>query len=1096
MERTTAPLGLHPATATPEAEASILDVLIVEDDAAHAEALRRSLTAGQDPIRVRIADSLAAFRTAHAEGTPDIVLMDINLPDGRAMDTLVTPAEAGEFPVLIMTSQGDESTAVEAMKAGAIDFVVKSPESFGRITRIVDRALREWHLLRERAAARNALRERDTLFRLLTENSGEAILLTEPDGRILSANPEACRVFGYSEAELMQIGRSGLLDPADPRLAAAMAERNATGRFKGELSMRRKNGETFEAGLSSTLFEDGNGQQRSSLILRDLTVQKDAERTLRASEGWLRHIVENLPAGAVLVHDGLVVLNREAERIVGYADAEIGTLERWFRLLYAECADEVRAQYDSDRIEGFALARTRQLRRKDGALRWVSFSSVTSTRAEFWVLQDRTDEMLAESALRESEQRFRIAANAAPAMIWMSGKDGEFTFVNQGWIDFTGRAMHDELGHGWENSLHEADAERARATYREALAAQTPYTMRFRMRRHDGSYRWVEDRGVPRRDSDGRMIGYIGVTMDVNEAQHTEEELRIAAAAFETREAMFVAGFDGRLLRANSAFAAITGLDAASLPGSGLEILAADRFDAGFYRALWRSVVDKGYWHGEILCRRADGEIFPASLIVSAVASLAGDVTHIVGSLHDVSERRAAEEEIRRLAFYDPLTRLPNRRLLQDRMQHAFAASARHGHYGAVYFIDLDHFKTLNDTRGHSVGDTLLLEMARRLTECVRRTDTVARLGGDEFVVIAEELGGDLHAASSLAEGIAAKMLTALSMPCPLPPGDPHEGSCSIGVALFRGFEASVDDNLRRADAAMYRAKAGGRNGVRFFDPTMQEALEQRAALEADLRHAGARDQLRLHYQVQMNAIGQAIGAEALVRWDHPARGLIAPAQFIPLAEETGLILHIGHWVLEAACAQLARWADDPVLGLLRLSINVSARQFRQLDFVDRVQEVLRTTGADPTRLKLELTEGSLLDDVDLAISRMGALRAVGVGFSLDDFGTGYSSLSYLKRLPIEQLKIDRSFIRDLAVDADDAMIVQAIIGMARNLRLDVIAEGVEDERQLEFLRVNGCFAFQGFLFSQPLVLEEFETLVRALVGREHPQHLDQMSMH
>lgn len=299
-------------------------------------------------------------------------------------------------------------------------------------------------------------------------------------------------------------------------------------------------------------------------------------------------------------------------------------------------------------------------------------------------------------------------------------------------------------------------------------------------------------------------------------------------------------------------------------------------------------------------------------------------------------------------------------------------------------------------------------------------------------------------------------------------------------MTLFHGFETSVDESLRRADAAMYRAKAAGRNGMDFFDPALQVALEQRAALEADLRHAAARGQLRLHYQVQMSANGEAVGAEALVRWQHPTRGLVPPGEFIALAEETGVILSIGDWVLRTACAQLAAWKSDPVLGRLRLAINVSPRQFRQNDFVEHVRDVIAASSADPSRLKLELTEGTVLDDVDVAVTRMKSLRALGVGFSMDDFGTGYSSLAYLKRLPLEQLKIDRSFVRDIKTDSDDAMIVQAIIGMANNLRLDVIAEGVEDLRQLEFLRANGCFAFQGYLFSPPVPLEQFEDYVRA----------------
>jgi diguanylate cyclase (GGDEF)-like protein/PAS domain S-box-containing protein len=1074
MERTTPGMTQR---AAPVPDTGAMDLLLVEDDSAHAEALRRSLGSA---FRLRVAGSLAEFRREVAHRAPDFVLMDINLPDGQAIEALSGPAEGAAFPVMIMTSQGDETTAVAAMKAGAIDFLVKSPEVFAQMPATIERARREWNLLRESRTAREALRERDMMFRLLTENSGEAILLTAPDGPILSANPEACRMFGYSEEKLCSLGRAGVVDVTDPRLAQAIETRKNTGRFRGELTMIRCGGQRFAAEVTSVLFQDSKGEARSSMIVRDLTDQKRAERALRESEGWLQHIVETLPVGAILVQDGRVVMNRAAERITGYSNAEVGTQPRWFELLYGPRADEMRQLYESDRAAGFPEPRVVQLRRKDGALRWVSFAGVASMRGEFRLMHDVTDARHAEEALRESESRFRIVANAAPTMIWMSGPDGRVNFVNQGWLDFTGRSLEDELGEGWESLLHPGDAERVLAAYHKAFADRKAFSLRFRMRNRDGEYRWVEDRGTPRADALGRMAGFIGATMDVTETQNAEQELRIAATAFDAQEGMFVASADGRLLRVNRAFGKMIGIEPSQAAGHGFEVIAADRFDSGFYRALCRAVVESGFWQGEILCRRASDETFPASLTVSAVTAPRGEVTHLVGSLRDVSERRAAEEEIRRLAFYDPLTGLPNRRLLHDRMQHAFAASARSGSHGAVFFIDLDHFKTLNDTRGHTVGDQLLMEISRRLTECVRRTDTVARLGGDEFVVIAEDLGVDRHVASALAEGVATKMLNSLSMPCPLPPGDPHEGSCSIGVTLFRGFEISVDESLRRADAAMYRAKAAGRNGLDFFDPALQVALEQRAALESDLRHAAERSQLRLHFQVQMSANGEAVGAEALVRWEHPTRGLIPPGEFIALAEETGVILSIGDWVLRAACAQLAVWAKDPVLRRLRLAVNVSPRQFRRHEFVEHVQEVLTASGADPAHLKLELTEGTVLDDVDVAITRMKSLRALGIGFSMDDFGTGYSSLAYLKRLPLEQLKIDRSFVRDLRADSDDAMIVQAIIGMARNLRLDVIAEGVEDLRQLEFLRANGCFAFQGYLFSPPVPLAQFEDYVRA----------------
>ncbi len=450
-------------------------------------------------------------------------------------------------------------------------------------------------------------------------------------------------------------------------------------------------------------------------------------------------------------------------------------------------------------------------------------------------------------------------------------------------------------------------------------------------------------------------------------------------------------------------------------------------------------------------------------------------------------ERKAAEQRIHSLAFFDPLTQLPNRRLLLDRLEHALAASARHRSYGALLFIDLDEFKKLNDSHGHDCGDHLLTQVARRLLEHVREGDTVARAGGDEFMAIMEDLGADAEAAATRAEAVADKIRKALLRPYLLK-GREYSGSSGIGITLFLGHEHSVQELLKRAVSALYQAKAGGYAALRFFDPAMQAALDARSALEADLRRALPRQQLQLYYQAQIDQarIGSSRrirGAEVLLRWLHPQRGLVPPDAIIPLAEETGLIVPIGHWVLETACAQLKAWADDPDRCQLQLSVNVSARQFRHVDFIDQVCAILDHTGADPRRLKLELTESAVLDDVDDTSAKMQALKALGVDLSLDDFGTGYSSLAYLKRLPLDQLKIDRSFVGDIVTDANDAAIVQTIVGMAANLGLDIIAEGVETEAQMAMLQRMGCHAFQGYFFSRPVPLAEFERLTRPLAA-------------
>jgi diguanylate cyclase (GGDEF)-like protein len=448
------------------------------------------------------------------------------------------------------------------------------------------------------------------------------------------------------------------------------------------------------------------------------------------------------------------------------------------------------------------------------------------------------------------------------------------------------------------------------------------------------------------------------------------------------------------------------------------------------------------------------------------------------------NERQSADRQIRKLAFFDQLTSLPNRILLMDRLRESAAASDRSGSHGAVLFIDLDNFKALNDTLGHAMGDLLLKYVGERLGACLRAVDTVARLGGDEFVVLLTELSADEREAVAQVQAVGNKLLATLSRVYELN-GAPYRSTSSIGATLFKGTATATDDLLKQADLAMYRAKSDGRNAFRFFDPNMLAVMMERTALESDLREAVRGGHFLLHYQAQVVGDGRITGVEALARWPHPRRGMVSPAQFIPLAEETGIILPLGQWVLRTACAQLAAWADRPETAHLTMAVNVSAHQFSQPDFVDQVLAILRETGARPQRLKLELTESLLVANVGQLIEKMSALKAQGVGFSLDDFGTGYSSLAYLKRLPLDQLKIDQSFVRDVLTDPNDASIARTIIALAQSLNLGVIAEGVETAAQRDFLASSGCHSYQGYFFGRPLPAKDLERLI-----------LESMSLH
>jgi diguanylate cyclase (GGDEF)-like protein/PAS domain S-box-containing protein len=556
--------------------------------------------------------------------------------------------------------------------------------------------------------------------------------------------------------------------------------------------------------------------------------------------------------------------------------------------------------------------------------------------------------------------------------------------------------------------------------------------------------------------------------------QAAETCLRVAAIAFETSEGMMITDPQGVIMQVNQAFCRITGYAPDEVMGRTPSLLSSGKHDAEFYRAMWAAIETHGRWSGEVWNRRKNGEVYPEHLTITAVKDDAGQVTHYVASLTDITLSKAASDEIKNLAFYDPLTRLPNRRLLLERLRQALAASTTHDRYGALILLDLDDFKILNETLGHNTGDLLLQQVGSRLQSCLRQGDTVARLGGDEFVVLLEGLSANSLDAAAQAEALCHKLRHTLERAYVL---GPHQcrSTASLGATLFHAGDPShPDEVLVQADIAMYQAKNAGRDGMRFFDQSMQDRISARAALENALRMAIHHREFELHYQVQVDMEGQPTGAEALVRWAKPDGSMVSPASFIPLAEETGLILPLGEWVLEQACAQLAAWKSTPGMERLALAVNVSAAQFHQIGFGEQVRHAVRQHGIDPALLKLELTEGLLLANIEDTIASMHALREIGVRFSLDDFGTGYSSLQYLKRLPLDQLKIDQSFVRDLANDTSDQAIVLTIIAMARSLSLDVIAEGVESEAQRALLAQLGCHQYQGYLFSRPIPSQQF----------------------
>ncbi len=712
----------------------------------------------------------------------------------------------------------------------------------------------------------------------------------------------------------------------------------------------------------------------------------------------------------------------------------------------------------------------------------ANYVAIGGHEFNFCFLRNITARNLMEDELKTREKKFRSIIEISPVPMALNDEQLNITYLNPAFIQTFGYCLEDipTLVEWWPKAYPDSDYREWvkttwQARFEQAKSEHKPFPpMELSICANGGALKTVLVSATTIAGSDEHLV----VLFDITARKQAETDLRIAATAFESQEGMLVTDANHNILRVNGAFTAITGYSAEDVLGKNPRVLKSGQHDANFYAAMWESINTTGSWQGEIWNRRKNGQIFPVHLTITAVKDQNSNISNYVSTLTDITLRKEAVDKIEQLAFYDPLTGLPNRRLLQDRLKPALASSHRSGRQGALLFIDMDNFKTLNDTLGHDMGDLLLQQIAKRLESCVREGDTVARFGGDEFVVMLEDLSEQTLECATLTEIIGNKILAALNQPYQLDTHEYHSTS-SIGVSLFNGQEQSSEDLLKQADIAMYQAKTSGRNALRFFDPKMQATITARVALEEDLRLAIKEQQFILYYQPQVHHSGKIIGAEVLVRWQHPLRGLVTPAEFIPLAEETRLILPIGEWVLKTACAQLKIWEGNEHTRSLQLAVNVCARQFHQTDFVEQVSQLLIFDGINPKMLKLELTESLVLDDIDDTIVKMNALRRIGVRFSMDDFGTGYSSLSSLKKLPLDQLKIDQSFVRDISIDRDDAIIIETIIAMANKLNMEVIAEGVETEAQRSFLELHDCQLYQGYLFSKPVPLEQFELLLK-----------------
>jgi diguanylate cyclase (GGDEF)-like protein/PAS domain S-box-containing protein len=687
-----------------------------------------------------------------------------------------------------------------------------------------------------------------------------------------------------------------------------------------------------------------------------------------------------------------------------------------------------------------------------------------------------------ESAKRieNSEDRLRLLLSSVSNGIWGLDKDGNTTFVNLAAANMLGYSPEELVGKPMHLTIHYAYADGSHYPKSKCPMHATLVDGQSRLGvdevlwRKDGSNFPVDYSSHPLMRQ-GQLEGAVVVFEDISERKQKDEALKLTSLVYQvSNDGVVVTDENNLILDVNPAFTEITGYTLEEVRGRNPRLFQSGKHDAEFYKIMWRAIVNEGHWQGEVWDLRKDGELHAKWLSISVIRHTDGSVFRYVGQFSDITEKKRKDELIWEQANFDTLTNLPNRRLFSDRFRQAISSSARSGRHCAMLSLDLDQFKRLNDTFGHSMGDKLLIEVANRLILCVRDEDTVARMGGDEFMIILNGLSSTQNEAVIQAELIAEKIRSELCRPYLINNSDYH-CSTSIGIVLFLGHGDTQEKLLAHVDTAMYQAKSKGRNTICFFDAGMQDILDKRVQLESALRGAQQRGELSLHYQLQMHSTGRPLGVEALLRWSHPELGMISPVHFIPVAEESGLILPIGLWVLETACQQLAHWQTSPLFCNLSIAINVSSLQFREAAFTDCVRNALEQSGIKPALLKLELTESLVLDDVEDSIRKMNELKDLGIKFSMDDFGTGYSSLSYLSRLPIDQLKIDQSFVRDITTDQHDAAIVQTIISMALSLGMEVIAEGVETQEQRDFLELRGCQAYQGYLYAKPVPIDLLE---------------------
>ncbi len=923
-----------------------------------------------------------------------------------------------------------------------------------------------------------ALQTSETYLRAIFDATPDAMLISDEQGIITMVNQQAVRLLGYSSNELLGLAIEVLVParfrathPAQRAQFAALAVARPMGAGRAVTALR-KDGSELDVEISLSPIQTEQGLFFAS-ALRDITERKQAEATLRASEQRFRRMANSSPI-MIWITDAEgepTFVNQSWLDFAGIDLVQIMTHGGWISTIHPDDRETAFLAYYQNTEVPVAITTEYRLRNANGEWRWILdkgmplydendvFSGYIGSAI------DITERKQAEQVLNQIKAMIDISLDG----FWIVDLMGNVVQANEPYAGISGYSL-DELVNMHVSQLEAIEGPEQVKAHTAKIIAQGYDLFETRHRHKDGHIIDIEV-SVAFLPEFQQFCAFL---RDITERKRIELDLRIAAIAFESQEAMVITDTESVILRINTAFTESTGYTEQEALGRKISLLKSGRHDAAFYAAMWDSLLNVGTWQGEIWDRRKNGEIYPKWLSITAVKGSNGVVTHYVGTHTDITERKVAEDQIKQLAFYDPLTQLPNRRLLQERLRHGINMERREGKQLALLMLDLDRFKAVNDSLGHLAGDELLQQVAVRITARLRDVDMVARLGGDEFIVLLEDIAQPEDAAR-----VAKEIITDLTKPFFLAHGTRVQIGASIGISLYPQHGDSPELLMDHADAALYQAKDAGRGYFAYFSEDLTLAARERIALETRLRYAIGQQELRVFYQPQVDiASGRIVGAEALVRWQDPVEGLVPPLRFIPIAEETGLIVEIGDWVLRETCRQGRLWLDAG-LAPLTLAVNVSPHQFRRSDICALVATVLNDTGFPASQLELEITESGLMENQDNAAAILNNLRAQGVRLAIDDFGTGYSSLAYLKHFPLDVLKIDKSFIDDIPFHQDDMEIAATIVAMGHILGFKVLAEGVETIEQLAFLQEKGCDMYQGYIRSKPVPAHEFVELLR-----------------